>query len=113
MGGSLGSVLLAIAVWDALVAVPHALAAAAVLRAVLSRGQARVYAKGAAVAGALMLVTGWTAPDLLHIRLALFALTLGLWLGSLFGARLRLLFMDAGVLVLSIAGAVASRHIGA
>jgi hypothetical protein len=38
--------------------VPHALFAACVLRAILSRGQARVYATGAAVAGALMLVTG-------------------------------------------------------
>ena len=113
MGGSEGSILLALAAWDALVAVPRALFAACLLRAVLSRGQARVYATGAAVAGALMLVTAWTAPDLLHIQLALFALTLGLWFGSLFGARLWLLLADAGVLVLFVAGGVLSRHMGA
>jgi hypothetical protein len=39
---------------DTLVAVPHALFAACVLHAVLSRGQAQVYTAGSAVAGALI-----------------------------------------------------------
>jgi hypothetical protein len=95
-------------VWDAFVAVPRA---AVVLRAILSRGQARVHAAAAAVSGAAMLVAARTAPDHSHIQLAPFALTLELWAASLFGARLRLLVVDAGVLLLSSGGAVASRHV--
>ena len=112
MGGSFGSILLAVAMWDALFAVPLALFLASLLRAILSRGQARVYAAGAALSGALMLLTGWTTPDLLHVQLALLALTLGLWFGSLFGAPRRLLLADAGVLLLTIGVTVASRHLG-